>query len=154
EPYALQAKFPFAFLHVHYARGCSLAEAFYQSVYGPYQLLIVGDPLCRPWARIPIVTVAGVEAGATVRGKIDLRPGVKDGAAIARFELFIDGRRRAECAPGESLAVDTTALPDGYHELRVVAITADVTETQGRAIIPIEVQNHGHRLSIEGPPEG
>ena len=40
-------------IQVHYARGCSLAEAFYQSVYAPYQLMIVGDPLCRPWANIP-----------------------------------------------------------------------------------------------------
>jgi len=56
EPYAIQAKFPDPFLHVHYVKGCTLAEAFYQSVRGPYQLLIVGDPLCRPWARIPQVT--------------------------------------------------------------------------------------------------
>ena len=48
EPYAIPEKFPHPFLHVHYARGCSLAEAFYQSVHGPYQLLIVGDPFCRP----------------------------------------------------------------------------------------------------------
>ena len=50
EPYAIAAKFPTAFIHVHYARGSTLAESFYQSVNGPYQLLIVGDPLCRPWA--------------------------------------------------------------------------------------------------------
>jgi hypothetical protein len=49
EPYAIQAKFPSPFIHVHYARGATLAEAFYQSVQGPYQLLIVGDPLCAPW---------------------------------------------------------------------------------------------------------
>ena len=45
EPMALAEKFPHPSLHVHYARGCTLAEAFYQSVTGPYQLLIVGDPL-------------------------------------------------------------------------------------------------------------
>ena len=52
EPFSIQAKFPEAMLHVHYARGCSLAEAFYQSVFGPFQLLIVGEPLCQPWARL------------------------------------------------------------------------------------------------------
>jgi hypothetical protein len=51
EPYAIAPKFPSPFIHVHYARGATLAEAFYQSVNGPYQLLIVGDPLCRPWAQ-------------------------------------------------------------------------------------------------------
>jgi len=47
EPFSLQAKFPVPLLHVHYADGSSLAEAFYQSVEAPYQLLVVGDPLAR-----------------------------------------------------------------------------------------------------------
>ncbi|QDT67160.1 hypothetical protein MalM25_00570 [Planctomycetes bacterium MalM25] len=59
EPYAIQAKFPLPSLHVHYRRGCSLAESFYQSVAAPYQLLIVGDPLCQPWAQRPNLTVDG-----------------------------------------------------------------------------------------------
>lgn len=57
EPYAIPMKFPSPMLHVHYARGCSMAEAFYQSIHGPYQLLIVGEPLCKPWARIPRVSI-------------------------------------------------------------------------------------------------
>jgi hypothetical protein len=77
EPFSLQAKFPVPLLHVHYADGCSLAEAFYQSVEAPYQLLIVGDPLARPYARFaevyPVVgrgnTAAegGAGAGASRR---------------------------------------------------------------------------------------
>ena len=55
EPYSIQAKFPHPGIHVHYCRGASLAEAFYQSVNAPYQLLVVGDPLCQPWATIPQV---------------------------------------------------------------------------------------------------
>ncbi len=51
EPLAIEQKFPSPFIQVHYARGCTLAEAFYQSVATPYQLLIVGDPLCAPWLR-------------------------------------------------------------------------------------------------------
>ena len=53
EPYAIANKFPAPMMQVHYARGCTVAESFYQSVLCPYQLLIVGDPLCRPWANIP-----------------------------------------------------------------------------------------------------
>ena len=59
EPYSIAQKFPAPALQVHYARGCTAAEAFYQSVTCPYQLLIVGDPLCRPWANVPEITVAG-----------------------------------------------------------------------------------------------
>ena len=78
EPYAVQAKFPTPFLHVYYAQGATLAEAFYQSVAGPYQLLIIGDPLCRPWARPPAVSVSGLAAEQVVpRGDcvLRLRPG-------------------------------------------------------------------------------
>ncbi len=44
EPYAYQNKFPYPMVQVHYARGCSMVEAFYQAVYSPFQLLVVGDP--------------------------------------------------------------------------------------------------------------
>lgn len=57
EPMAIWRKFPSPFIFVHYAAGCSLSEAFYQSVSGPFQLLIIGDPLCRPFAKTPTVTV-------------------------------------------------------------------------------------------------
>ena len=68
EPFAIPHKFLSPFLHVHYARGCSLAEAFYQSVFGPYQLLIVGDPLCQPWAAFPEVTLNGTKSSQKLSG--------------------------------------------------------------------------------------
>lgn len=153
EPMAIQAKFPTALVHVHYARGCTLAEAFYQSLAGPYQLLIVGDPLCRPWAKAPEVRVDGLAASATVKGTVKLRPDVKKdaGVAIERYELFVDGRRRSEARPGETLELDTRTLPDGWHELRVVAITADAIQTQGRAVLPIAVANQGRVLKVTAP---
>ncbi len=154
EPMAIQAKFPLAFIHVHYAKGCTLAEAFYQSVAGPYQLLVVGDPLCRPWAKIPTVTVEGVKAGATVKGALALRPAAdaRGGAPPDRFELLVDGRRRATCAPGGTLDLDTRALSDGRHDLRVVAVAGDDIATQGRAILPVTVANRGRALRVQAPP--
>ena len=85
EPYAIWQKFPLPPIQVHYARGCTLAEAFYQSVYGPYQLLIVGDPLCRPWANIPKVEASGIKNGDVVKGELVLTPTAtvpKAGASI------------------------------------------------------------------------
>ena len=156
EPYSLSAKFPTAMIQVHYARGCTLAEAFYQSVYGPYQLLIVGDPLCRPWANIPQVTVTGVQSGATVKGLLKLKPSaaIPGGAKVDRFELFIDGRRRAECKAGETLALDTSHLADGYHELRVVAVAAGPIQSQGRRIIAITTAGHGRKITTSVTPRG
>ncbi len=154
EPLAIWVKFPRAEIHVHYARGCTLAEAFYQSVYSPYQLLIVGDPLCRPWARIPQVQVEGVEPGATLEGNLTLTPSatVSGGSKVARFQLFVDGWVRTECNPGETLTFDTTRLADGYHELRVVAIEAGLIRCQGRTILPVSTANHGRTISASISP--
>jgi len=156
EPYALQAKFPLALIHVHYARGCTLAEAFYQSVYGPYQLLIVGDPLCRPWANIPQVSVEGVPTGAIVQGTLKLEPSatIPGDSKVDRFELFIDGWRRAQCGVGESLTWDTTRLADGYHEFRVVAVEAGLIQSRGRQVFSIETANHGRKITASIEPTG
>jgi len=155
EPMAIQAKFPLAFIQYDYAGGCTLAEAFYQSLSGPYQLLIVGDPLCRPWAKIPEVTVEGVKAGATVKGTLKLKADAKkaEGVTVGRYELFVDGVRKAEAKPSEAMELDTSKLADGYHELRVVAITADAVQTQGRAVLPVTVANKGREIAITAPAE-
>ena len=49
EPLNYPFKFPSAFIHVHRARGLSLVEAVYRTTSCPYQYLVVGDPLSRPW---------------------------------------------------------------------------------------------------------
>jgi hypothetical protein len=154
EPFAIQDKFPLAMIHVHYARGCTLAEAFYQSVFGPFQLLIVGDPLCRPWANIPAVAVEGVQPGAAVKGTLTLAATatVPGGGKVDRFELFVDGLRGPTAKPGEPLLLDTLKLGDGHHELRVVAIEAGPIRSQGRRIVPIVIANHGRRLDVSLSP--
>jgi hypothetical protein len=149
EPTNAPQKFPSAFMHVHYARGCSLAESYYQAVQGPYQLLIVGDALCRPWATISEITVDGLTAGDPVKGKLEINPqATAPGAAVDRFELFLDGARVATCTPGESLTLDTTRYPDGTHELRVIGIDSSPIETQGRLILPVRFDNHGRTISF------
>lgn len=146
EPFAMQAKFPLPSLHLHYARGCSLAEAFYQSVSGPYQLLVLGDPLCQPFAVFPSVELTDVEAGQEVTGNLTLAP--KVGAGVVLVDYYIDGRLVARSVPGSKVTVDTTKLSDGYHELRCVGVKGDAIETQGRAIVPIMVKNHGEPLEF------
>jgi hypothetical protein len=156
EPFAIPHKFPNAFLHLHYARGCSLAEAFYQSVYGPYQLLIVGDPLCRPWADPPRVSVVGLEANARVQGTATLKPSAKmpAGSFVARYELYVDGVLTSTCESGETLAFDSQNLPDGYHELRVMAVSGEPIETRGGLLIPIKTTNRNHTLELARVGDG
>jgi len=148
EPYSIPEKFPAATVQVHYVRGCTLAEAFYQSVQGPYQLLLVGDPLCRPWAEIPRVAATGVEPGAVVRGDLSITPRatLDGGAAVGAFELFIDGFRVAACKPGESFAFDSAKLADGWHELRVVGVGPEPIESRGWTILPVRASNHDRTI--------
>lgn len=158
EPYAIQNKFPNAFMHLHYANGASLAEAFYQSVSGPYQLLIVGDPLCQPWAHIPTftATVNGVEstdkAPAVVSGsarlEVQLDPA---GPGISRYELFIDGLRVAAFSPSEDIEFDTSPFQDGWHDVRIVAISTAAAQTQGRVIMPVIFNNHVDPVKMSKP---
>ncbi|MGI9014980.1 MAG: TIGR03790 family protein [Phycisphaerales bacterium] len=149
EPYAIQQKFPSPFMHVHYARGCSLAEAFYQSVQGPYQLLIIGDPLCAPWAKRPIVQVRDLRAGQTMSGVVTCTPTVgAGGPAVKGFEIFVDGRRVGASPPGANMRFDSSDLSDGWHELRLVAVVDDLIETQGHFILPIIIDNHNRATTL------
>jgi uncharacterized protein (TIGR03790 family) len=143
EPMNFPQKFPAPFLHVHYARGCSLAEAFFQSVAGPYQQLIVGDPLCQPWADRPEVTVKGIDGQPRLSGTVMITPSAEtsEGQAVAYFDLFIDGQRTERCALGGQFSLDTTKLADGVHELRVVATDSSAIESQGRWIGEVLVKN-------------
>lgn len=160
EPYSIQAKFPHPGLQVHYCRGASLAEAFYQAVNAPYQLLVVGDPLCQPWAEIPAVEarLAGaadpLTPGGVLSGVIEIAPraSLPEGRSCDRFELFVDGVRVGSCGPGGTLSLDTATLADGHHELRVVGIAATAIETQGRCVIPVIFANHGRTLAISAAP--
>jgi hypothetical protein len=153
EPRAIQAKFPLPSLHLHYARGCSLAEAFYQSVSGPYQLLIVGDPLCQPWARFPGVAIESIQPGQEVTGILAIKPSSAGGGTVGAFDTFIDGRLIARSRLGQSIALDTAKLADGFHELRVVGSAAGSIETQGRSVVPILVKNQETELEMEVMPQ-
>jgi hypothetical protein len=150
EPTAMQAKFALPSLFIHYARGCSLAESYYQSVAGPYMLLVVGDPLCQPFAVAPEVTVEGLQAGQEVKGTLTIKATakVKPPQHVGMLELYLDGRLIARFTPDRAPQLDTTKLPDGHHELRVVAINADAIETRGRAILPIVINNYGRKVEL------
>ena len=154
EPMSIINKFPHPMLHVHYARGCSLAEAFYQSVHGPYQLLIVGDPLCRPWARIPKVGVQGIQAGQVVNGTLQITPTILSPTKFrpGYFEIYLQGQKLAVVQAGQSWDLDTTKLADGYLELRVVAVDSAAIQTQGHLILPFSINNKKQQVEFSIQP--
>lgn len=150
EPYALQAKFPTPFIHWFYAQGTSLAEAFYLSVTGPYQLLIVGDGLCQPWARQVALDVDGLPAGGLLRGTVALTPRLKtsDSSQLGPYELYVDGRRTLTGVTDGTLRWDTCQTPDGPHELSLVAEAAGMPGMRAAARLPVVVSNAADEFRV------
>ncbi|MCA9235823.1 MAG: TIGR03790 family protein [Planctomycetales bacterium] len=150
EPFAIRQKFPSPDLHVHYARGCCLSESFYQAVQGPYQLLIAGDPLCQPWAVPGEVSLTLPGLGGMIDGVITLAPQVAypDLRAVGHLELFVDGVRVAAGRGLAPLTLDTTKLPDGPHQLTVVAVDNTPIEVQSRWSQEVIVKNGSDALQV------
>ena len=151
EPFSIQAKFPVPMMHVHYADGCSLAEAFYQSVWAPYQLLVVGDPLARPFARFAQVRLTSPDPQTSWSGVVTLQPSLipVPGRPLEQVELWVDGQLTAYALPGNPIAWDTRSLDDGYHDLRLVAVESDPVETRSYTRVAVTVDNTGHRLEVD-----
>lgn len=160
EPTANPYKFPNASLHLHYARGCSLAESFYQSVQGPFQLLIVGDPLCQPWAKQAEISV-GTELPAVVAGSIELQPSAKPisrsagdaspAVEMLGYEIYLDGKKLATIAAGRSYSWDTSQTGDGLHRLVVVGIEKTSVQTQSRWSREVMVKNLREAIEMRIP---
>lgn len=150
EPYAIPAKFPTPALHVHYVRGLSLAESFYRTVQGPFQLLIIGDPLCQPWAKPPAVGVGGVDGVTPLTGTVKLTATAKyeDARQVRAFQLYVDGKRHAESSGEGDFSLNTAPLPDGWHRLTVVALDDTPMAVQGAWSSDCMVKNGSDSLQI------
>ncbi len=155
EPCNYDGKFVAPNLHLQYFRGLSLGESAFRSLtYLPFQTLFYGDLMTRPWAYLPTVSVNDAP-GSAVGGTIALTPTgttAAPGAAMAGFDLLIDGLRHSSTTPGGQFSVDTTLLADGYHELRVLGYDNVVQKRTGRWIGSINVDNHGRATTINVTP--
>jgi hypothetical protein len=99
EPYALQFKFPLPSLHAYYAKGMTAAEAFYATIQSPYQLLILGDPLCQPYAHPPLFDLQGCKDGQIVSGSlsIEFTPSEQDNSSDPiELTWLIDGKPQTQ----------------------------------------------------------
>ena len=132
EPYAIAHKFPDPNLHRHYAAGCSLAEAFYLSVLSPYQLLVVGDPLCNPWARALSVSLTPLPTDTQQPNHRHYRVSTPHRFDVAR--IYIDGLLIDEREYTDVVTIEVSSLRPGRHELRVVVQLRDAVESTGRAV--------------------
>jgi hypothetical protein len=130
EPYAIQAKFPHPMIHSHYAEGATLAEAFYMSVTGPYQLLIVGDPLCQPFNPPPRFEVEGLQVDQTVSNVVELKFTPKLPASLSQDNSRNAAGERSsdsQIAPAKKLeqSQGSSAAPDSKIQIQKIQILID-----------------------------
>ncbi|MFG0251365.1 MAG: hypothetical protein ACF8NJ_00665 [Phycisphaerales bacterium JB038] len=152
EPCNYTGKFPRAELHLFSFLGATLGEAYFRSAeYVPFQMLLYGDPLTRPFAYVPSYTVYS-EPTNPVSGSIDyiFVADTSDPAwQIERVEAYIDGELAQTLAgTGGLLTIDTTTLTDGYHELRLLAYSAAPQLTAGRLLRDLIVDNSGESAAL------
>lgn len=149
EPYTIPAKIPAARLHAHYARGCTLAESYYQSVSGPFQLLIVGDPLCCPFGKFPKFNVAGLENDSVVKDDFELKIELDaDSPKVRRYEVYYDGVYLSKLSNPAGFNVETEAMNDGYHEIRIVAVADTPVANRSTQRLEFVVDRAGQHVTL------
>lgn len=125
EPYTIPYKIPTAFTHVHYARGLTAGESIYRTVKNPFQLLVVGDPLCRPFADLPKFSITGLKHRGVVEADLEIKgvPANSESTAqIEYFSLFLDELYQTRVEPNQPVKIALSDIGPGFHELRMVAV--------------------------------
>jgi uncharacterized protein (TIGR03790 family) len=153
EPYALWPKFPTAFFFHHYRSGCSIIESYFQSIRSPVQVMLVGEPLARPWIRKIGLTLIALEDGV-ISGDADfyariMLPNANRIQAPITFKL--DGKLYAEGVKNGHLRIPTAKLSDGHHILRGVIETASPVNVRPSGKLEFMLDNRGRVPELSAP---
>ena len=114
EPCAYLQKFPDPLAYFYQTRGFNLAESYYLSILNPFQGLLVGEPLCAPFARPAQADWSGLTNGTPLSGAVSLPTAAffstSSSVLLDQVDLFLDGAfvktlTNVAPAPGNVLAV-------------------------------------------------
>lgn len=94
EPCSYREKFAQPLLFGWYVRGYTMGESYYFSLANPYQSLVVGDPLCSPFAVRPIVKAEWVQTTQSGKHVRYFVTAADEYHPVARVDLYCDGRLR------------------------------------------------------------
>lgn len=154
EPCNYTGKFPSPKFHIWYFQGMSLGAAHLRSLqFLPFQHLLYGDPMTRPYARLPTVSVVNPPA-APVRGTVSLQTtsaATFPSATVSALELLVDGVSRGSIVPSvtNTFTLDTSNLNDGWHDVRVLARDSSALRNVGRWTGSIIVDRYGRKPVLE-----
>ena len=148
EPFANPNKSPSATFFSHYTAGCTMIESFYQSISCPLQILLLGDPLAKPYAPRIKLKLFGLEAL-----KSDFTFVTE--ASIAHlpkttfiYHFFLDGKEVVHPSENKTYYLRVSDFSDGYHTLRVVAEAQYFIRFSTSIIKPIVINARGRSLAI------
>ncbi|MBN2162071.1 MAG: TIGR03790 family protein [Pontiellaceae bacterium] len=148
EPYSNPNKFPSARFFVHYIGGCSVMESFYQSIACPLQVLLLGDPLARPYAPMIVVRLLGAD-----KIKDDFTFAAMANSKLANVEymytFLMDGKIIHAASSDSTVWVPIFSLSDGYHELRVFVSPKHDVEFGASATKGIMVDTMDRSIEID-----
>ena len=158
EQYAISARFTNSDIYTFIADGCTFGEALAKSLAAPDIQMPLGDMLAQPYADVPKAT--SLESRATTASPEERFPSALSAASsiriatgISKLELVIDGlvSSSGTLAGGSgTFNLDTAALSDGVHEVRIVAINNSEAASEGYAAQEIVVNNHGRSVNFTG----
>ncbi len=155
EPYTIPNKFPHPMIHVHYVDGLTAAEAFYSSVLCPYQLLIVGDPLCQPYCNPPrfiIQNESKVDLGdnqplmislKTAESKVDLEP--------EQLQWIVNGVLRKQAPFENQIRILFENSESGAHEIRLLSQAEKPIEQGYEQAIWVTLGKASEQIQVQAP---
>jgi uncharacterized protein (TIGR03790 family) len=162
EPSTNPQKFPDPQAYFYQSRGFSLTECYYQSLYAPYQGLIVAEPLAAPFAQTGSGNWTGGASNAVLTGTAQLGMAflASDGNhPLQQIDLFVDGKyfqtvTNLAPRPGNLLTVTLNGYPLTYtvptnatpatvaNDLATLLNGLDTNLTQVAALV------HGDRVEL------
>lgn len=155
EPYNVWTKFPHARFFVHYASGCTAMESFYQAIYSPVQVLLLGDPLAQI-IRLPVELNAvglkkeitnDLEAAFVAEAKLPIR-------AQVFYSALLDGKQIKVPDGIPLIELPFKEMADGYHEVRIIAQALSPVTPGGFKDFPVLINKKGRSLKITELSDG
>ena len=140
EPYSIQAKFPHPMMYCYYAQGMSAIESYFLSVLSPYQLLIVGDPACQPFAVAPpvLLDISQTEAEDDAQRQVSIlarpipnalfRMADSRNIRVRAVEVYLNGRFQQSIPLTKRIHLKLPPESVGVLSVRAVLVGQDSSE--------------------------
>jgi uncharacterized protein (TIGR03790 family) len=169
EPCAYLEKFPTPQNYFYQNRGFSLAESYYMSLTNPYQGILVGEPLCAPFARPAAGGWTGLSDGAVLSGTTNLAlafAAPDPTRPVQQVDLFVDGtwfRTLTNIPPaaGNELRVEINGHAASFTvpaDATLAGVTTGLVAALNDAVFSADTGTestaHGDRIEIQSTVPG